>query len=90
MNSDILIIKQDLKLSDRQYTCDCGLQIDRDLNASINIRNYFLIKNKSLEYSDYRRGEIVRPAVRKLNFILSTGKFLRSVDNSNSLDVQFV
>ncbi|MGL6024505.1 MAG: zinc ribbon domain-containing protein, partial [Cetobacterium sp.] len=24
-------------LSDRTYKCDCGLEIDRDLNASINI-----------------------------------------------------
>lgn len=33
-------IKQDLKLSDRKYICDCGLNIDRDLNAAINLANY--------------------------------------------------
>ncbi len=32
-------IKKDLKLSDRIYRCDCGLTIDRDLNASINLKN---------------------------------------------------
>lgn len=33
--------KEDLKLSDRIYKCaNCGLVIDRDLNASINIRDY--------------------------------------------------
>lgn len=32
-------IKQDLTLSDRVYECECGLKIDRDLNASINLRN---------------------------------------------------
>jgi putative transposase len=33
-------IKHDLKLSDRIYHCNsCGLIIDRDLNAAINIRN---------------------------------------------------
>ncbi len=32
-------IKENLKLSDRQYVCDCGLNIDRDINASINIKN---------------------------------------------------
>lgn len=33
-------IKSDLKLKDRVYTCDCGLKMDRDLNASINLANY--------------------------------------------------
>lgn len=35
-------IKNDLKLSDRVYKCSCGLSIDRDLNASINLSNYKL------------------------------------------------
>lgn len=33
-------IKKDLKLSDRTYACECGLKIDRDLNASINLANF--------------------------------------------------
>ena len=34
-------IKKDLKLSDRSYVCpECGLVIDRDLNAAINLANY--------------------------------------------------
>ena len=34
-------IKRDLKLSERTYICqECGLVIDRDLNASINLANY--------------------------------------------------
>ena len=41
-NSDCGVIKEDLKLSDRIYTCECGLNIDRDLNAAINIRNYYI------------------------------------------------
>lgn len=32
-------IKENLKLSNRTYKCDCGLNIDRDYNASINIKN---------------------------------------------------
>lgn len=33
--------KVDLKLSDRTYICDnCGLIIDRDFNASLNLANY--------------------------------------------------
>ena len=36
-------IKKDLKLSDRTYICnECGLVIDRDKNASINLGNYKL------------------------------------------------
>lgn len=36
-------IKKDLKLSDRIYKCDkCGLDIDRDFNASLNLMNYGL------------------------------------------------
>lgn len=34
-------IKKDLKLSDRIYKCkECGLVIDRDFNASLNLANY--------------------------------------------------
>ncbi len=38
-------IKDDMKLSDRIYHCGvCGLAMDRDLNAAINIRNMGLTK----------------------------------------------
>jgi len=34
-------IKKDLKLSDRTYICpECGLVIDRDYNAALNLKNY--------------------------------------------------
>lgn len=34
-------IKKDLKLSDRTYICpQCGVKLDRDLNAAINLANY--------------------------------------------------
>lgn len=34
-------IKNDLKLKDRVYRCSlCGIEIDRDLNAAINLSNY--------------------------------------------------
>ena len=32
-------IKSDLKLRDRIYRCECGLEMDRDLNAAINLKN---------------------------------------------------
>ena len=35
-------IKKDLKLKDRVYKCSCGLNINRDLNASINLSRYEL------------------------------------------------
>ena len=30
---------KELTLQDRVYKCECGLTIDRDLNAAINIKN---------------------------------------------------
>ena len=33
-------IKKDLKLSDRVYKCDCGNIIDRDFQASLNLKQY--------------------------------------------------
>lgn len=33
-------VKKELKLSDRIYTCACGLRLDRDMNAAINLANY--------------------------------------------------
>jgi putative transposase len=36
--------KHDLTLADRWISCDCGHEMDRDLNAAINIRNWGLSK----------------------------------------------
>lgn len=33
-------IKKDLKLSERTYKCECGNIIDRDLQASLNLKIY--------------------------------------------------
>ena len=32
-------IKKDLKLKDRIYHCECGFEMNRDLNAAINLKN---------------------------------------------------
>lgn len=32
--------RQKLKLTDRRYICRCGLEIDRDMNAAINLAKY--------------------------------------------------
>ena len=37
-------IKTDLKLSDRIYICDCGNIIDRDYQASLNLRDAKIYK----------------------------------------------
>ena len=34
------VIKKDLKLSDRIYQCECGNIIDRDFQASLNLKRY--------------------------------------------------
>ena len=44
-------IRKDLKLSDRIYRCDCGNVIDRDFQASLNLKQYGenVLKQKSVE-----------------------------------------
>lgn len=37
-------IKKDLKLSDRKYNCECGYHVDRDFNASLNLRDALTYK----------------------------------------------
>lgn len=50
-------VKKDLKLSERIFNCDgCGISIDRDLNAAINIKNY------TESYSVKACGELCKPA----------------------------
>ena len=51
----------------RWLSCDCGAEIHRDLNAAINILKEGL-KSLSLEYSDYKHGESVRPKEIIYNF----------------------
>ena len=40
--SDCGAIKSDLRLSDRIFKCICGMVKDRDLNASLNLKQYAL------------------------------------------------
>lgn len=37
-------IKKNLKLSDREYICECGYREDRDYNASLNLRDVKIYK----------------------------------------------
>ena len=45
------MINKDLKLSDRVYKCDCGNIIDRDYQASLNLKQYGenVLKQKSVK-----------------------------------------
>ena len=43
-------VKEKLKLSERSYKCECcGIEIDRDYNAALNIRNVGKENNGILE-----------------------------------------
>ena len=37
-------VKKDLKISDRIYRCECGNEIDRDLQAAINLKRYIPVR----------------------------------------------
>ena len=50
-------INHDLKLSDRTYNCpNCGFSIDRDLNASLNLKSYAI--KEIAKYLPLEQGEV--------------------------------
>ena len=60
--------KQNMPLKNRVFECgDCGLKIDRDLNASINIKKLTETKlNNTVGHTEFQAcGEIVRPLKNK-------------------------
>ena len=47
--SDCGSIKHNLKLTERTYICnECGLEIDRDLNASLNLCRYGTVSSTGI------------------------------------------
>lgn len=69
--NDCGLIKEDLKLSDRYWVCSCGANIDRDFNASKNIRDFALSKLypqdsgnfKSVERKDRKASKMLSESV---------------------------
>ncbi len=71
-------IKKDLKLSQRIYNCEsCGLSIDRDLNAAINIRNEAVSSIASV-CGEVKKSDIISEtsAKQKINRKIPLGKFV--------------
>ncbi|WP_315344833.1 transposase, partial [Leptotrichia wadei] len=47
-------VKEELKLSERSYKCECcGIEIDRDYNAALNIKNIGKSMNKRKQGRNY-------------------------------------
>lgn len=64
--NNCLEINTELKLSDRTFNCSCWAKIQRDFNASLNLRAL------SGEYSDYRDGENIRLIEKSFDFSKSS------------------
>ena len=57
--SDCGNVKKELSLAERTYDCDiCGLSIDRDLNAAINLRDYTASSAEIKAFGDESSGSI--------------------------------
>jgi putative transposase len=75
-------IKHDLKLSDRTYHCDeCGLSIDRDVNAAINIERKGMEKLKKIINVGRGTPEVTPVEIRSIperaSQVNETGSLLR-------------
>ena len=73
-------VKKELKLSEREYVCEnCGLVIDRDLNAAINLRN------KSVSYTESACG-----VPKQLDTLVSGGAMNQEVNCNVQHCVSFI
>ncbi len=67
-------LKKDRKLSERAIKCNCGNQMDRDLNSAVNIMSKFLQKKNLLQ----------RPSVNEESFLHNWKGFLRHTANDKT------
>lgn len=69
---------KDITLKDRILICPkCNFTIQRDLQSALNLEKQ-ITKNISLEYSDYKHREYVRPSQVSFNLF---GKFVEVFTN---------
>ena len=52
------VINEELTLKDREWTCNNGHKLDRDINAAINIKNFALRNQLSTEHRLKNRNEL--------------------------------
>jgi putative transposase len=68
-------VKSDLKLSDRTYNCEaCGLSIDRDYNASINLNNLNQIPQVLREFTAVEMTALLSSQGLKSSIVESANK----------------
>ena len=68
------VIKKDLKIQDRTWTCICGVTHDRDFNAAINIRN------ETIKSIGLARPESTSMEMDSNGRLTRNGKLLRTVN----------
>lgn len=71
-------INSELKLSDREWTCDCGAILDRDLNAALNL--------KSLAVPSVRRKQAERQTLAESDVRLAVVSQAASLKQEPSLE----
>ncbi len=71
--------KQKISLKERTFECECGLKIDRDLNASLNIKKETInILNNTEGHSEFQAcGFDVRPSLKAVE--VEAGNYLEAV-----------
>ncbi|MFX0171137.1 MAG: zinc ribbon domain-containing protein [Candidatus Hodarchaeota archaeon] len=70
--------KQPRKLSERTLTCDCGNQLNRDLNSAINIMARFLLLKSEFDFL------LHQPSVNEESFLSNWQGFLRHTVNGKT------